>query len=324
MGLKRTATICITTSFAVHAAAFVQFATPQDMLAASGPPPALVTAGNSFADMVMGAPATQLPDPVQPAQPAVSSPEAVEEVEIVNASITLEPTEITDAAAEIYASTTAQPELQQAQPVENTSVTPPVMRVVPEVQTIAPQPTETTAAPTPERLQPEPEEEQIAEEAPETAPRPSARPTDLARTPPPERQAPPAPEVAVATGSAQQDAVRGADTPSQVESDQHASGHAQQPDEAAIAGAQEAIASYPNRVVSAIIQTRRDRTRARGMTVVSFDIGSAGQLTSVQVARSSGDRELDRMALSHIRRTAPFPTPPQGARTSYTFEFQGR
>lgn len=319
MGVKRTAAICITTSFAVHAAAVVQFAAPQDMLAASGPPPAMVTAGNSFADMVMGAPATQLPDPVRPVQPTITAPETVEEIEATNASITLEPVEITDGPAEVQASTAQQPEIQQAQPVENTPSMPPV----PAPELLSPQPTETTATPSPERLQPEPQE-QIAEQAPLSVPRPPARPTDLARTPPPERQAQVASAPVPATGSAAQDAARGADAPAHVATEQNASGHAQQPDEVAIAGAQQAVASYPNQVVRAITQTRRDRTRARGMAVISFDIGTAGQLISVQVARSSGNTDLDRIAVSHIRRSAPFPMPPQGARTSYTFEFQGR
>ena len=97
-----------------------------------------------------------------------------------------------------------------------------------------------------------------------------------------------------------------------------------QKEQAAIAAARQAAANYPNQIVRRINRVRRESTRARGVAVVSFQISGSGQLTAVSIARSSGNADFDRMALNHIRRASPFSAPPSGARTSFTFEFQGR
>ena len=63
---------------------------------------------------------------------------------------------------------------------------------------------------------------------------------------------------------------------------------------------------------------------ARGRTVVAFSISDAGALASVKVLQSSGSTDLDQVAVDHIRRAAPFPKPPSGARRQFSFEFVGR
>jgi protein TonB len=57
---------------------------------------------------------------------------------------------------------------------------------------------------------------------------------------------------------------------------------------------------------------------------VGFSIGKDGSLAGVQVLQGSGNARLDKMALEHIRRSAPFPPPPEGAKRDYAWEFEGR
>jgi periplasmic protein TonB len=45
----------------------------------------------------------------------------------------------------------------------------------------------------------------------------------------------------------------------------------------------------------------------------------------VQVLQTSGNAALDRIAMDHIRRSAPFPAPPPTATgRGYSFEFVGK
>ena len=89
-------------------------------------------------------------------------------------------------------------------------------------------------------------------------------------------------------------------------------------------GGAAASASYGRAVLTQISRTRKARAPSRGRTVVGFSISDAGSLASVQVLHSSGSPDLDRVALDHIRRAAPFPKPPSGAQRQFSFEFLGR
>lgn len=89
-------------------------------------------------------------------------------------------------------------------------------------------------------------------------------------------------------------------------------------------GGAAASASYGRAVLTQISRTRKARAPSRGRTVVAFSISDAGSLASVQVLQSSGSPDLDRVALDHIRRAAPFPKPPSGAQRQFSFEFVGR
>jgi len=89
-------------------------------------------------------------------------------------------------------------------------------------------------------------------------------------------------------------------------------------------GGAAATARYGAAVMRKIASTRKTSTRLRGTAVIAFHIGPGGQLVSAQVARSSGQPDLDQLGLDHIRRAAPFPPPPAGAATRFSVEFQGR
>ena len=73
-----------------------------------------------------------------------------------------------------------------------------------------------------------------------------------------------------------------------------------------------------------ISRVPRPKGVGRGATLVAFSISGGGGLGSVGVARSSGSPALDRAAVQLIRRAAPFPPPPPGARRSYQVSVEGR
>lgn len=85
-----------------------------------------------------------------------------------------------------------------------------------------------------------------------------------------------------------------------------------------------AAADYPGKVMKKVLQTRKAKSPERGTVLVGFSVSGNGGLGMVKVVRSSGSAALDRIALDHIRRAAPFPAPPAGAKTNFSFEFTGR
>lgn len=181
--------------------------------------------------------------------------------------------------------------------------------VTPDPSTSAPVATGATPVTAP---QPAPD---ITRALPDTAPATSLRP--IARPAPQTAQpaAPPRP-----TGNAETDAARGS-TQAQPQGQAVASGAAPAPDST---GGQAAAAAYPGQVLRQITRLRPQRAPARGIVLVRFAIAASGALADVSVAQSSGSAALDRLALDHIRRAAPFPAPPAGAQTAFSFEFLGR
>lgn len=73
-----------------------------------------------------------------------------------------------------------------------------------------------------------------------------------------------------------------------------------------------AVNNYKARVRARIARNRPRGVRVRGTPVVSFGVSRSGSLRYVRLARSSGNRSLDSAAMSAIRRSSPFPTPPRG------------
>lgn len=73
-----------------------------------------------------------------------------------------------------------------------------------------------------------------------------------------------------------------------------------------------ATTNYRGKVVRKILRTRMERAGGRGRVGISFSISSSGTATSIRITRSSGNAKVDKIALRHIRRAAPFPRPPRG------------
>lgn len=82
--------------------------------------------------------------------------------------------------------------------------------------------------------------------------------------------------------------------------------------------------NYPGLVFRKIQRTRQKRVGGRGSVRIRFSVSSNGRLAGISVARSSGSNKIDQAALAHIRRAAPFPAPPQGARRSFTIPIEIR
>ncbi|WP_152008742.1 energy transducer TonB [Hoeflea sp. EC-HK425] len=85
-----------------------------------------------------------------------------------------------------------------------------------------------------------------------------------------------------------------------------------------------AAANYPGKVFAKIARTRQRNAGGRGVVHVSFHVSTSGQAVRVTVSRSSGNARVDKAALAHIKRAAPFPRPPSGARTRFVIPIEFR
>lgn len=92
----------------------------------------------------------------------------------------------------------------------------------------------------------------------------------------------------------------------------------------AAASGNAAVSNYPGKVMRKISRVSRPRSTTRGSVVVAFTIASSGGLSGLSVAKSSGNAKLDQLALGVIRKAAPFPKPPAGARRSFSITIKGR
>lgn len=84
---------------------------------------------------------------------------------------------------------------------------------------------------------------------------------------------------------------------------------------------------YSALVWGRVMRFRPPTVRASGTTVVKFSIDAAGTLVDAEVATSSGNGSLDRIALDSVRRASPFPPPPKAAvaeQLRFTIPFQFR
>ena len=137
--------------------------------------------------------------------------------------------------------------------------------------------------------------------------------------PKPERE-PPQRATAAPQGNSDRNATRGAATGS---SSATAARQATSNSSSSEAG-NAAMSNYRGKVFRRIARAKRGQVNVRGATIVTLTIGPTGQLTGVGVARSSGSARLDEIAVTQIRRAAPFPAPPNGQSQSYTVKISGQ
>ncbi|NUB46179.1 TonB family protein [Fertoebacter nigrum] len=280
-------------------------ATPQAMpLAVTPPPPTLLTAPTAA-----------------PTAPDATRPLAVPAAPVT----TTAPVEL--ARAPMLAPVGATPSLPQANVVS---------ALVPQSGALAPAQATPAAPPPPTVLQPLPDLPAAQEAGPDTPrPRPRPAPEDrrvakaaspapaqvVQKQVEPERPAARAAQKPAATTDGDQEvnnrrgAAEGAADGASVDGKAKAAGK--------VAGNARA-SNYGGQVLRQISRTKKPKAPARGTVVVGFTIADSGGLAGVQVLRSSGAPALDAVALDHIRRAAPFPAPPEGAKRSYSFEFVGR
>lgn len=350
---------CAVMAVALHGASLLRFDMDEPMQVEGGQGAASAALGSSFADMAAGVSTPQpVEDLTEQTDPDVAEAPPPEQTAEPVQPETLEPT------PEVTASEPVQPEpVATASPVPLTNtpvpdVLPPVVlpqsATAPTVTALAPVTplTETTASePPPETVQAQapveaetpplevvraapPEQVTQAEEDETTTTTPAVTPRPKRRTarieerskpePKPERvarvepaQAKPKPKPA---GNSDQNARAGSLSGNQ----QSTSTRQGTKSSRSAAAGNAAVTNYPGLVMRRISRVSRPRVGSRGTAVVAFRVASNGGLSAVSVARSSGSPELDKAALGVIRKAAPFPAPPTGARRAFTIRIKGR
>lgn len=258
-----------------------------------------VRLGSVFADMTAGTLSAARPEEKAQETPPTEVPPAKTAEQAMPVEAQTVQTEQVTATAESEAPERIVP----AQPL-------PVMR-------------DTTSA-EPDALQPSPA--RIVAEASERpaltrSMRPQARNADFVETraraqvTPPPRQPPARP----APGNADRNAQAG-----ETSGNQEAIAQQSGPGGRQQAAGNAAASNYPGLVMRILSRAGKPRARARGTAVVSFSIDPQGGLASVSLARSSGSDALDQAALQLVRGAGPFPTPPAGARRSFSIQIKGR
>lgn len=341
--MKRPLILALASSLGMHGLGFGALYDPEDTSVQGGAPVAEARLGTSFAAMVSGV--------STPVTPDVTEEVAPEQIPDVASTV---PTETVPEAAPVPTPRTEVDRATPSTPPSETAATPaplsdrglvvaPRAEPVPATRT----PSNRIAALVPRDAQSESAEPQRPETSEagtalqpaepvrpiETAPaattdqivgqvpivvqqadanteRPRARPDRRQRAETPARPAP--------QGSATQNATRGSSTGTREATSNSASSNNRN---ATQQGNSAAATNYPGRVWSKLQRGRRSSSSGRGTAVVSFRIAPNGSLASVAIARSSGNARLDRAALRHVRRAAPFPAPPAGAKTRFNFSY---
>ena len=219
--------------------------------------------------------------------------------------------------------TTPADQLKRAQPKQTPVETTPLETAMPAAPRSALSPTTAMA---PQVLAALPQEN---EAAPSLSGRPNLRPKAIEEaaakrqpkpTPTPRAQAPAKPKAeAPPRGNGQTAERRGT-----LEGQQQAKAQtaASNPGRKAQAAGNATASNYAG-IVMRRIARRKPRTSLRGTAMVSFTIAPNGGLAALSLAQSSGSAKLDQLALSAVRRAAPFPRPPSGARTRFSLPVKG-
>ncbi|WP_170465097.1 TonB family protein [Ruegeria arenilitoris] len=175
--------------------------------------------------------------------------------------------------------------------------------------------------PTPQQVAVRPVEH--AQAAPIKAANAVSQPTTVAQTPKAQRPEPtPKPQAQIASragnsdktarkGNASGTKQKGAATARKTASASAAQGNAE-------------ASNYAGHVKRKIARARRKTVNIRGAAMVRFRIGDNGALLSLDIARSSGSKRLDQVALAQVRAAAPFQPPPPSARRDYTIKIVGK
>ncbi|MEO0771612.1 MAG: TonB family protein [Pseudomonadota bacterium] len=303
-------------ALAVHGIGLKGFFPEEDILSEGSSGAVSSMIGNSFEDMIQGAATPKTLDDV------IEPEEMTEEVtEPVEPDQTVEDVEPTEALQE-------QPSETEDVPVEEmieAKITPlavetvvPILPMQPtEVQpteVARPQPTETVEA----------VEENTTAVARSLRPKPRTPEFEKKHEPPPPRQQVqqqprPVQQTQPAPQGSTQNANRGGANASQANTNSAASGTG-----TAAQQGNASVSNYPGKVMRKLSRVSRPRGVGRGTAVVAFRVSGSGGLSGASIARSSGNAQLDQAALSMVRRAAPFPAPPPGAKRSFSISIQGR
>ncbi|MDR7123834.1 TonB family protein [Pseudotabrizicola sp. 4114] len=298
-------------SGALHAAGAIAIAPQPDALAIEGGGTASIALlGEAFEDLAQGAQPVEATE-AAPAPPLLARPVTTTASPVAPATADT-PRPALSLPVSDTADLTAAPLADHAPPAAPEPAPPVVASLAPAPPTSATQPVSPTELAT---------TVEADAAAPETSPRPRPRAEKPEKRTPEKRTA--EKRTAIPAGNADRNARKGAQT-----GQENAAAAAAAAGAARAQGNQQAgnaaRSSYPGLVLRKIERTRKPAHAARGTVVVAFRVAPSGALASARVARSTGDPSLERVALDHIRRAAPFPPPPAGAETDFRFEFVGR
>lgn len=81
------------------------------------------------------------------------------------------------------------------------------------------------------------------------------------------------------------------------------------------------ILSYAALVRARVASNKPGGSGTGGTVVVSFGVSGGGGLSYARISRSSGNSGLDQVALAAVRRSSPFPAPPDGQSHTFSVPF---
>ncbi|MGR3621073.1 TonB family protein [Pseudophaeobacter sp.] len=336
-------------AFGLHVSfAFFTQTTPVEQ---AGGNTALAAQGNSFANLAEGVetpefareqppeqevqqPVAQMPVElpqvvaVQPVQPKLSETiEAAAQIQAVEGGVPV----IVVPAITLPVELPSEPVLSVSPPENTTAVeleTLPVSEPVEQQEVAKPEAAKPEVTRT-EQVVPSQVQTQIQTDVqpPEPQSQPvlqSLRPSERPKRPAPEpvRQTlskpAPTPLVAKPRGNSEVNATQGVATSTGTQT----GGQAQTVGGTATVQGNAAADNYPGQVMRRIQRAKRVAD-VRGVAIVRFSIAASGGLAAVRLARSSGSGKLDGIALAQVRRAAPFPPPPAGAKRSFAVRIKG-
>ncbi|MEX5578372.1 TonB family protein [Pseudophaeobacter sp. A-200-2] len=323
------ALLALTMAAVAHAGAVVF--TDTAPVEQAGGETALAAEGSAFANLAVGVEAPQ-PAAVMPEQPraAQQTPEAAQPVETPQVQRQaqfpmLEPVFVPVVTAAQTPGIEVTPPQVHSDPIPLKAVTPTppttalpptqpaVQQAAKPMEAVEQEPVEQAEAPQPPMEQAPPVEQSL-----KPRPRP-LRPPQVAKAEavhtPPEPTTPSAQPRGNSNANATRGVAEGAAKQPGGQSRQTGSKARQQGNAAA--------SNYPGLILRRIERAKR-RANVRGEAVVAFRIAPSGGLAQVAIARSSGSARLDDIALAQVRRAAPFPPPPAGARTSFAVRIKGK
>ncbi|MEN8738459.1 MAG: TonB family protein [Phaeobacter gallaeciensis] len=323
------ALLALTMAAVAHAGAVVF--TDTAPVEQAGGETALAAEGSAFANLAVGLEAPQ-PAAVMPEQPhaAQQTPEAAQPVETPQVqpqaqSPVLEPVVVPVVTAAQTPGIEVTPPQVHSDPIPLKAVTPTppttalpptqpaVQQAAKPMEAVEQEPVEQAEAPQPPMEQAPPVEQSLK---PRSRP---LRPPQVAKAEPVRTPSEPTTPSAQPRGNSSANATRGVAEGAA----KQPGGQSRQTGGKARQQGNAATSNYPGLILRRIERAKR-RANVRGEAVVAFRIAPSGGLAQVAIARSSGSARLDDIALAQVRRAAPFPPPPAGARTSFTVRIKGK
>ncbi len=314
---KLVKTIALASACAVHGAVLWSWFGKTETLLVGSTASMEASVGNSFADMTQGTVSAEETEEITEAV----TPDMTSATEPVDMADTPEPTEIIEPVP------TPTPVMEAPEEAQKMEVTDAPLPSVVSVPAETPQVTsaQKPPVPPPEATQPDVTERIKAQDKRIVTKslRPKPRSPEFEKRVTPKKkvaQAKPEKPRSQPRGDAQQNAQTGTDSGTSAQKQQVASVGSSRAPEVGNAAA----SNYPGKVMKKISRVPKPRVGTKGTSVVAFTISSAGGLSAISLARSSGSPRLDQAALHVVRKAAPFPPPPAGARRSFSIKIKGR